>query len=130
MKLFARILITAIAVAVAIWLVPGISPLGANAWTAIIVAALILAVLDTFVKPLVEALSCGAVVLTFGLFLLVINALMLLLGSWISQQLGTGFVVDGFWPAFWGGIIISVVSWMLGMFISDDGGKKRRHAKS
>lgn len=123
MKLLIRILITAIAVAAAIWIVPGINPLGDTAWVAILVAALILAVLDTFVKPLVEALSCGAVVLTFGLFLLVINALMLMLGGWISAQIGTGFTVDGFWPAFWGGIIISIVSWLLGMFISDDNGK-------
>lgn len=121
MKLFIRLLITAIAVAAAIWIVPGINIVGSSAWLAVLVTALVLAFLDAWVKPLLEFLSCGAVLITFGLFLLVINAVVLLFAAQISSGVfGVGFTIDGFWPAFWGGIIISIVTWLLNVFVVDE----------
>ncbi len=117
MRLFVFWIVTAIAVAAAILLVPGIT-VGSNAAVAIIVTALVLGLLNVFVRPILQFLSCGCIVATLGLFLLVINAGTLWLASWICQNwLGVDFVVDGFWPAFWGGIVISVVSFLLNVFV-------------
>jgi putative membrane protein len=63
-------------------------------------------------------------VLTLGLFTLVINALMLLLASWIARTLGIGFQVAGFWPAFWGALIVSIVTVVLSALVPDDDKKK------
>ncbi len=82
--------------------------------------ALIFGLVNAIVKPIVKALGCAIIVLTLGLFLLVINAAMLLLTSWISGQLDIPFHVADFYPAaFWGAIIISVVSWLLGLILPD-----------
>ncbi|GAA3107603.1 phage holin family protein [Nonomuraea salmonea] len=82
--------------------------------------ALIFGVVNAIVKPIVKALGCAIIVLTLGLFLLIINAAMLLLTSWIAGELGIPFHVDNFYPAaFWGAIIVSVVSWVLSAFIPD-----------
>ena len=117
MRLFIHWVITAIAVAVAILIVPGIT-VESNAWVAVGVTAVVLGLLNIFVRPILAFLSCGCIVATLGLFLLVINAGTLWLSSWICQNwLGIDFIVDGFWPAFWGGIVISVVSWLLSIFV-------------
>jgi putative membrane protein len=116
-RLLIHWIITAIAVAVAILLIPGIT-VDSNAAIAVGVTALVLGLLNVFVRPILQFLSCGCIVATLGLFLFVINAGTLWLSSWICQNwLGVGFVVDGFWPAFWGGIVISVVSWLLYTFV-------------
>lgn len=112
-------IVTAIAVAVAVLIVPGIT-IESTAWIAVAVTALVLGLLNVFVRPILQFLSCGCVVATLGLFLLVINAGVLWLASWICQEwLGIRFIVDGFWPAFWGGIVISVVSFLLYIFVPD-----------
>ena len=82
--------------------------------------ALIFGLVNALVRPLLKALSCGLVVLTLGLFIFVINAAMLLLTSFIAQQLGLQFVVEGFGAALVGSIIISLVSIVLNVFIKDD----------
>ena len=69
---------------------------------------------NAVVKPFTHVLSFCLVLITFGLFLLVINAAMLLLTAWVAQKFGIGFFIDGFWPALWGSIVISVVSSLLG----------------
>lgn len=74
-------------------------------------ASLVLAVLNTFVRPLLVLLSIGWVIITFGVFLIVVNALLLMLTSKIVP----GFTVDGFWTAFFGSIIISIISGVLGL---------------
>ncbi|MFG1704728.1 phage holin family protein [Nonomuraea sp. M3C6] len=124
-----RFIIRTIAAAAALWVaiqfVPGI---GVNAetntaryWGVLLIVALIFGIVNAIVKPIVKALGCAIIVLTLGLFLLVINAAMLLLTSWISSQLDIPFHVDNFYPAaFWGAIIVSVVSWLLGLFIPDN----------
>ncbi|MFF4624008.1 phage holin family protein [Nonomuraea jabiensis] len=123
-----RFIIRTIAAAAALWvaiqLVPGIevstSTNSAKYWGVLLIVALIFGIVNAIVKPIVKALGCAIIVLTLGLFLLVINAAMLLLTSWISAQLDIPFHVDNFYPAaFWGAIIISVVSWLLGLFIPD-----------
>lgn len=109
-----RLIVTAAATAIAVWLVPGISITGENQVLTLVIVALIFGVVNAIVKPLTQALSACLIVLTLGLFLLVINALMLMLTSWLAGQFGIGFEVDGFWPALFGSIIIAVVGALLG----------------
>jgi putative membrane protein len=124
-----RFIIRTIAAAVALWVavqfIDGIdvsAPANsARYWGVLLLVALIFGLVNAVVKPIVKALGCAIIVLTLGLFLLVINAAMLLLTSWISSQLDIPFHVDNFYPAaFWGAIIVSVVSWLLGLFIPDN----------
>ncbi|WP_305092490.1 phage holin family protein [Prescottella sp. R16] len=81
--------------------------------------ALVFTVVNAFVKPLVKLLSLPLLILTLGLFTLVINALMLELTSWITSQTQWGISVDGFWTAVWGALIISIVNVVLGALVSD-----------
>jgi putative membrane protein len=112
-----------VAVAVATWLVPGISLTGTHRVWTILLVALVLGLVNAFIRPLISALSCGLIVLTLGLFTLVINGLMLWLASWISEHwLGLGFRVNGFWSAFFGAIIVSIVSILLSSLV----GERRR----
>lgn len=127
MKLIIRWVVTVIALWVAVQLVPGIYVESSNAWIAFFVMALVLGFINAFVKPILTFLSCGFIILTMGLFLLVINAGTLWLSSWISQNwLNIGFVVDGFWSALIGSIIVSLVSFFLSIFLSDDKDRRRR----
>ena len=70
-------------------------------------------VVSAFVKPVVTFFSIPFIILTIGLFLLVINALMLMLTAWIAGGIGIGFHVDGFWTALGGSIVITLVGWAL-----------------
>lgn len=122
MRLLLRLVINAVALMVAAWLLRGISVSGGStsrdALTLIVVAA-IFGIVNAIVKPVVTFVSMPFVLLTLGLLLLVINALMLLLTSWISGKIGVSFHVDGFWTAVLGGIILSVVSSVLNWASSD-----------
>lgn len=107
-------LVTAVAVAAAAWLVPGIYAVPLGSWVAVILAALLLALVNATVRPILRALSLPLTVLTLGIFHFVLNALMLELASWLSLNLfGTGIVVSGFAPAFLGALVISLVSTVL-----------------
>ena len=125
---FIRWLITFAALEVALAVLPGIRVEG-NAWIAVAVMAAILGLVNTFVKPVLTLLSCGCIVVTLGLFLLVVNALTILLSAAIANAMGIGFHVDGFWPAFWAGIVVSIVSFFLNLFVTDErdsrGGARR-----
>jgi putative membrane protein len=123
-RLVVRWAISAASVAVAAWIVPGISLTGNHrVWTLILVA-LVLGLVNAFIRPLLAVVSCGLIVLTLGLFTLVINGLMLWLASYISLRwLGLGFHVDGFWTAVLGAIVISVFSFLVSTFV---GQRKRR----
>jgi len=109
--------------AAAAWVFDGITVTGATrqdrAITLLVVAA-IFGLVNSFVRPVVKLLSLPLYLLTLGLFFLVVNALMLLLTSWISDQGGVSFHVDGFWTALWGAVVISLVSWLLGLVLPDD----------
>jgi putative membrane protein len=88
-----------------------------NAWLSFAAVALIFGLVNTFVKPILRLLTLPITVVTLGLFLLVLNALLLLLVGWISSELALGFTVDGFLPAVLGSIIISIVGLLLSMVI-------------
>ena len=123
MKWILRWAIIAAALVVAAWIVPGIEVDGGDGLLAVLVTAAILGVVNLIIRPILVLLSCGLVIVTLGLFLLVINGLMLWLAAWISEEVfEVGFSVDGFWPAFFGGIIVSIVSFVLnGLFgVGDD----------
>ena len=106
MKLFIKILGTAFAVYLASRLVTGISV--DDFWTAIWVAV-VLALLNAIIKPILQVISIPLIILSLGLFLVVINAVLLI----FAGDLITNFNVDGFWPAVWGSLIISIVSYLL-----------------
>lgn len=117
METLLRLVVGAIATAAAVWLIPGIRVVAATDQQYVLIllgVAAIMGVVNAVVKPFTQALSFCLVLLTFGLFLLVINAAMLLLTAWVAQKFGIGFFIDGFWPALWGSIVISIVSSLLG----------------
>jgi putative membrane protein len=119
-QILVRWLISSLAVAAAAFLVPGISHDGSSALVAIVVTAAILGLLNAVLRPILRFLSCGLIVATLGFFLLVVNAFVFWLSAQVSENwFHTGFRVDGFWPAFWGAIVISLVSFVLSMIIKD-----------
>lgn len=118
MNLILRWIVTAAAVWAATYFVPGISYDGN--WQTLFVVALIFGLVNAVIRPVVNALACGIIVLTLGLAIFIINALMLLLTSYISREAGYGFHVDGFVPALIGSVVISVVSWLLSIFLIDE----------
>lgn len=118
MNLILRWLITAAAVWAATYFVPGIRYDGN--WQTLLVVALIFGLVNAIVRPIIKALACGIIVLTLGLAIFVINALMLLLTSFISREAGYGFHVEGFVPALIGSVVISLVSWLLSVFLIDE----------
>jgi putative membrane protein len=116
---------TAVALAVAAWLFEGIwfAPRHGDAADKIVpllVVAVILGAVSSFVKPVLQILSIPFIILTLGLFLLVINAAMLGLTAWLAGVLGIGFHVDGFWAAVGGAIVITVVGWVMDGLIGAD----------
>ena len=120
MKILIRWAISAVAIFLTIRLLPGFYIEETNGFIAIIVAALILGLVNAIIRPILAFLSCGCIVATLGLFMLVINAFTLLLTSWICQSLGIGFYIDGYWPAFLGSIVISIISFVLSLFLIDE----------
>jgi putative membrane protein len=118
--------ITAVSVAVAARIVSGIYVDEPHRIWAVVLVALVLGLVNAFIRPIVSAFSCGLIVITMGLFTLVINALMLWLASWISVEwLGLNFHVDGFWNAFLGAVIVSVVSLIMSALVGGKKGSKR-----
>lgn len=110
--------INAAGVYAAIWIVPGISFLGE--WTSILWIALIFGLLNALVRPLLKFLTCPLIILTLGLFTIVVNTLMLMLTSSVGQSFGLAFMVDGFWSALLGSLVISLVSVVLSIFVRDE----------
>ena len=110
MGMIVKLLVTAFAVWVAVQLIDGLEYRGS--WVGLLAIALILALVNTLARPLVTVLSLPLVLLTLGLFLLVINALMFALTIWISGQLDLGLTSTGFAATFLGALIVTVVSWV------------------
>lgn len=123
-----RFLASAAALAVATWLLPGIvladGDLGSRSITLLVVAA-IFGVVNSIVKPLFKFVSAPLILLTLGLFLLVINAALLLLVSWVAGQLQLGWSVTDWGSAVWGGLIVSIVSFILNAFFNKRGENHR-----
>jgi putative membrane protein len=114
MKFFIHWLITVIALVSNL-----ISVQGTSAWLAFAVMAVVMGLVNIFIRPILKFLSCAFIILTVGLFMLVINAFLLWFSSWICQQVGVNFIVQWPWGAFWGSIIVSVVSFVMHLFIHD-----------
>ncbi|MDZ4259210.1 MAG: phage holin family protein [Gemmatimonadales bacterium] len=112
-RLMIRILITACALWVAVEMVDGISHTGSIG--GLVGVALVFGVVNAILKPLLTMLTCPLIMLTLGLFTFVLNAVLLLVTASLSQALGLGFAVDGFWAAFWGGLIVGITSTVLGL---------------
>lgn len=123
MSFLVRVVVNAIALGVACWLLSDIS-LTAGTTTEQVLRLLLVAVVfglvNAVVRPVVKLLSLPFILLTLGLLIFVINALMLMLTSWLSGQLGLGFHVDGFGTALVGALIITIVSWGLDVLLPDD----------
>lgn len=111
------------ALAVAVWLLDKITLTGDSTPKKVgtlILVALIFGLVNTLVKPLVKVLTFPLFILTLGLITLIVNALMLLLTSWLCGKLDLSFHVEGFWTAVIGGLIVSVVSWALNVILPDE----------
>ena len=120
MTLFLRLVGNAIALYAAANLIDGIQFAGNGQVdvVSLLAVALIFGVVNAVIKPVVKVATCPAYVVTLGLFTFVVNALMLLLTGWLAGLFNVGFRVDGFGPAFRGAIVISIVSFLLSLFIS------------
>jgi putative membrane protein len=117
MHLILRLLINAAALWAATRLVDGISFTGD--WRLLFAVALVFGVVNVLVRPVLFVLSLPLLVLSLGLFLFVINGLMLWLTGRLSDAMGLGFHVAGFWPAFWGALVVTVVSFALSVLVGD-----------
>jgi putative membrane protein len=117
MRFLLRLIISAATLWVAIEIVPGVDYQGP--WIYLLLVALVFGVLNAFLRPLLKLLACPLMILTLGLFTLVINAVVFWLTGALSRSLGLGFHVDGFWPAFLGALVVSVVSILLSVLIKD-----------
>jgi putative membrane protein len=117
MPFFIRLLVNAAALWVATQLVPGVTYSGGP--LPFLAVALVFGVINAILRPALKILTLPIIILTLGIFALVINGLMLLLTSRLSDTLGLGFHVSGFWPAFWGALVVSIVSTVLSLLIRD-----------
>ena len=129
MRFIVRVLVTAAALAVAAWLIDGIRFTGPRQGMdevqekilPLLLVALMFSLINSFVRPILTILSIPFIIVTLGLFLLVINAGMLLLTSELADALDIGFRVTGFWPAVGGAIVVTVVTWVIdGVVARDD----------
>ncbi|MET0840476.1 MAG: phage holin family protein [Marmoricola sp.] len=116
MKFLIWLVVNALALGAATWLLDGITLEGdtdTDQLVTLLIVGAIFGVITSFIRPIVNLLSLPLIILTLGLMLLVVNALMLMLTSWVAEQLDLGFHVDGFWTALFGSIVISIASLVL-----------------
>jgi putative membrane protein len=131
MKYLLRVVVSAAALGVATWAVPGIQLRAGSDWSkagTLLVVALIFGVINATLKPLIKVVGCAFYVLTLGLAALVVNGLLLWLTSVIAADLKLPFHVTGFWAGFWGAIIVGLVSWLLHLVIGDERRRKREQS--
>jgi putative membrane protein len=117
MPFLTRLLVNAAALWVATRIVPGVTYSGG--WLPFLGVAVVFGVINAFLRPVAKILTFPLIILTLGIFALVVNGLMLWLTSSLSETLGLGFHVSGFWPAFWGALVVSIVSTILSMMVAD-----------
>jgi putative membrane protein len=122
MSFLIRWLVTAVALALAVWIIPGLSVEGAD-WTGVALTALILGLVNAIIRPVVQLVSLPVTILTLGCFTFVINAAMLWLAAWVSSQLNptSRLVIDGWIAAVLGALFVSVVSAVLSSVVMSDG---------
>jgi len=122
-RFLVRVAVNAVAVGVACWLLADIWLRGGShteRLLRLLLVAVVFGLVHAVVRPVVKLLSLPFIILTLGLLIFVINALMLMLTSWLSGQIGLGFHVDGFGTALVGALIITVVTWGLELVLPDD----------
>ena len=127
MRFVTWLLTYAVGLAVAAWLLDGVWFAGGRgggldlreSWLDILLVALILGLVSTFIEPVVKVISLPFIILTLGLLLLVINALMLLLTARLADAFDLGFHVDGFWYALLGSVVVTVVGWGVRAVVPD-----------
>jgi putative membrane protein len=118
-RLIIRWIINVLALLAAIWLIPGIGFVGEKWWMLLIVAA-IFGLVNALIRPIVVVFSCPLLILTLGLFTIIINAAMLSLTAWISTEIfNLGFVVTDPWAAIFGALVVSVVSFVLTLLLRE-----------
>ena len=110
--------INAIAIFLAIRFVPGISL--ESGWLSVIWLALILGLVNAFLRPLLKLLTFPLILVTLGLFTLLINTFLFWLTGQIGQMIGIHITINGFWPAFLGGLVVSVVSVIMTLILRDE----------
>ncbi|GAA0382773.1 hypothetical protein Acor_57610 [Acrocarpospora corrugata] len=119
-KVIVKILVVAASLWVATQVVDGITVDSSDTTKQIgtlLAVALIFGIINTLLKPIIKVVGCAFYVVTLGLFALVVNAGLLYLTSWIADQIDLPFHVAGFWAAFWGAIIIGIISWLLDLIL-------------
>lgn len=114
-----RWLINTIAIMLAIKWVPGL--LYSGEWWGILIVGVLFGLVNTFIRPIIKLFALPLLILSLGLFTFVINAFMLMLTSWLSGEFNLGFHVAGFKAAFWGALVISLVSLVLSCLIPPHG---------
>lgn len=122
MRFLIRLLVTALALWVAVAVIGGITLQSDAFWKralTLLAVAVIFGLVNAVLKPIIHVVGCVFYVLTLGLFALVVNALLFWLTSWLAGVLRLPFHVNGFWAAFWGAIIVSLVSWAISLFVPD-----------
>ncbi|MEO8431818.1 MAG: phage holin family protein [Acidobacteriota bacterium] len=117
MRFVIRLLINAAALWIATRVVPGIT--ATSEPVTFLAVAFVFGLLNALVAPLLKILTCPLMILTLGLFTFVINAVILLLTSALAVRFGLGFHVAGFWSAFWGALVVSIVSVCLSIFVRE-----------
>ncbi len=118
MRFLVRLVINAAALWVAVRIIPGITYSSAD-WIPFFAVALVFGLVNAFIRPVVKLLSLPLIILTLGLFALVVNGLMLLLTSRLSEALGLHFHVVGCWTAILGALVVSIISALLSMFLAE-----------
>lgn len=122
MRFLLRWAINTLALFVAVWLVPGIRL--ESDWLSLVWLGLIFGLVNAIVRPVLKLLTCPLILLTLGLFTLVINALMLWLTAAVGNLFGIELVIEGFWAAFLGALVISLVSVLLSLFVREEKSRK------
>ena len=111
--------INSVALYVAIAIVPGISP-ESTRWFALLILGLIFGLLNAIVRPVLKLLTCPLIMVTLGLFVLILNTVLFVLTGWLGSQFHIGFTVRNFWSAFLGALVVSVVSYVLTLLFKDE----------
>ncbi|KUP98474.1 phage holin family protein [Thermobifida cellulosilytica] len=123
MSIILRVIVNAIALWAAVLLVDGIEVTTDNTAAMILTylgIGALFGIVNAVIKPVVKTVGCIFYIVTLGLVALVVNALLLWFTGWLAGALGIPFTIDGFWAAFWGSIIVAVVSWLLSLFVGGD----------
>jgi putative membrane protein len=117
LSFFLTWIVAAVSLIITANIVPGMA---VGSFPAAMLAAVVIGLVNAVVKPIITLLTLPLTIVTLGLFLFVVNAISLSLASWLAGAFSIGFVVDGFWPALFGSIVLSFVSGLIGRFVNAD----------